>query len=197
MATLEFFYDFTSPYSYLASTQVELVAGRAGGAVRWRPFLLGGVFKATGNRAPIETVAKGRHMWVDLERWSRRLEVPFRRPRTFPVPSILALRAVLAAPPERLAEASHALFRAVWVEDREIGSPAVLAAVLREAGLDGEALVAAAPEQKEALLRQTTEAVERGAFGAPALFVGDELFIGNDRLDFVEAALRDAVAAGR
>jgi len=195
MATLEFFFDFTSPYSYLASTQVETAAARAGGAVRWRPFLLGGVFKATGNHAPIETVAKGRHMWIDLERWSRRLEVPFRRPQTFPVPSILALRAVLGAPPERLAEASRAVFRAVWAEDREIGNPAVLAAVLREVGLDGDALVAAAPAQKEALTSQTNEAVARGAFGAPALFVGDELFIGNDRLDFAEAALRRA--AGR
>jgi 2-hydroxychromene-2-carboxylate isomerase len=192
MATLEFFYDFTSPYSYLASTQVEAVAARAGASLRWRPFLLGGVLKATGNRAPIETVAKGRHMWVDLERWSRRLAVPLRRPQSFPVPTILALRAVLGAPPERLAHASHALFRAVWVEDREIGKPEVVAAVLREAGLDGAALVAAAPAQKEALTRQTQEAVERGAFGAPALFVGDALYIGNDRLDFVEEALRAA-----
>jgi 2-hydroxychromene-2-carboxylate isomerase len=197
MATLEFFYDFTSPYSYLASTQVEAVAARAGATVRWRPFLLGGVFKATGNRAPIETVAKGRHMWIDLERWSRRLEVPLRRPQTFPVPTVLALRAVLAAPPDRLAHASQALFRAVWVEDREIANPVVLAAVLREAGLDGEALVAAAPSQKEALVVSTSEAVERGAFGAPALFVGDQLFVGNDRLDFVEAALRQAAPVGR
>ena len=197
MATLEFFYDFTSPYSYLASTRVEAAAARAGGEVRWRPFLLGGVLKATGNRAPIETVAKGRHMWIDLERWARRLGVPLRRPKVFPVPSLLALRAALAAPPDRLAEASRALFRAVWVEDRELGEPAVVAAALGEAGLDGAALVAAAPAQKETLLRQTAEAVERGAFGAPALFVGDQLFVGNDRLDFAEEALRAAVAAER
>lgn len=197
MATLEFFYDFTSPYSYLASTQVEAVAARAGASLRWRPFLLGGVFKATGNRAPIETVAKGRHMWVDLERWARRLQVPLRRPRTFPVPTILALRAALAAPAERLPEATHALFRAVWVEDREVGDPAVLAAVLGEAGLPGAALVAAAPDQKAALVAQTQEAVDRGSFGAPSFFVGEQLFVGNDRLDFVEAALREAAAAGR
>jgi 2-hydroxychromene-2-carboxylate isomerase len=173
------------------------VTAHAGAALRWRPFLLGGVFKATGNRAPIETVAKGRHMWVDLDRWARRLEVPLRRPQAFPVPSMLALRAVLAAPPEGLRAASRALFRAVWVEDREIGNPTVLAAILREAGLDGEALVAAAPGQKEALASQTAEAVERGAFGAPAFFVGDQLFVGNDRLDFVAEALRAAVASGR
>lgn len=190
MATLEFFFDFTSPYSYLASTQVEALAARTGATLRYRPFLLGGVFKATGNRAPIETVAKGRHMWTDLTRWAKRLEVPMRRPQTFPIPSILALRAVLAAPPEALGPACHAVFRAVWAEDREVGKPEVLAAVLTEAGLDGAALVAAAPGQKEALAAQTQEAVDRGAFGAPSFFVGGELFVGNDRLDFVEQALR-------
>ncbi len=190
MASLEFFFDFTSPYSYLASTQVEGVAARTGATLRYRPFLLGGVFKATGNRAPIETVAKGRHMWTDLTRWAKRLEIPLRRPQTFPVPSILALRAVLAAPPEALPTSCHAVFKAIWAEDREVGKPEVLAAVLTEVGLDGQALVAAAPGLKEALAAQTQEAVDRGAFGAPAFFVGGELYMGNDRLDFVEEALR-------
>lgn len=190
MASLEFFFDFTSPYSYLASTQVEGLAARTGASLRYRPFLLGGVFKATGNRAPIETVAKGRHMWTDLTRWAKRLEVPLRRPQTFPVPSILALRAVLAVPPEALPTACHAVFKAIWAEDREVGKPEVLAAVLTEVGLDGPALVAAAPTMKEALAAQTQEAVDRGAFGAPAFFVGSELFMGNDRLDFVEEALK-------
>jgi 2-hydroxychromene-2-carboxylate isomerase len=192
MAELEFFYDFVSPYSYLASTQVEGLARRTGATLRWRPFLLGGVFKSTGNRAPIETVAKGKHMWTDLDRWARKLEVPLRRPRVFPVPTVLALRAALAAPPEALPAASRALFKAVWADDREVGNPATLAAILGEAGLDGPALVAAAPAQKEALTRQTQEAVDRGAFGAPTFFVGSELFVGNDRLDFVEALLRVA-----
>jgi 2-hydroxychromene-2-carboxylate isomerase len=189
MPTLEFFYDFTSPYSYLASTRVEAVARQGGATLRWRPFLLGGVFKATGNRAPIETVAKGRAMWVDLERWARRLTVPLRRPTTFPIPSILALRAALAAEPAALPPLTHAVFRAAWADGRDIADAAVLAAVLSEAGLDGEALVAAAPDQKTALLRQTQEAVDRGAFGAPTFLIGDELFTGNDRLDFVAEAL--------
>jgi 2-hydroxychromene-2-carboxylate isomerase len=192
MAELEFFYDFISPYSYLASTRVEALATETGATVRWRPFLLGGVFKATGNRAPIETVAKGRHMWTDLTRWANRYEVPLRRPRTFPVSSVLALRAALAAPPEALPALSHAVFKAFWADDRDLASPEVLAAILSEAGLDGPALVAAAPGQKEALVAQTQEAVDRGAFGAPTFFVGTELFVGNDRLDFVEAALRAA-----
>jgi 2-hydroxychromene-2-carboxylate isomerase len=191
MRTLEFFYDFTSPFSYLASTRVEALAARTGAALRWRPFLLGGVLKATGNRAPIEVAAKGRHMLVDLSRWSRRLGVPFRFPEVFPVPSILALRAALVAEGlGQLVPCTHAVYRAVWAEGREIGTPEQLAAVLSAAGLDGPTLAAAAPGQKEALMRQTQEAVDRGSFGAPTFFVGDELFVGNDRMDFVEEALR-------
>ncbi len=193
MAELEFFYDFVSPYSYLASSRVEALAARAHAAVRFRPFLLGGVFKATGNRAPIEVVAKGRHMWVDLERWARRLAVPFRRPETFPVASILALRAAFAAERAgRLVPYTHAVFRAFWGEGRDIADPQVLAAVASSAGLDGPAVVAAAPEFKAALAANTQEAVDRGTYGAPTFFVGGELFVGNDRMDFVEEALRRA-----
>lgn len=193
MATLEFFYDFTSPYTYLASTQVEAVAARAGAAVRWRPFVLGGVFKATGNRAPLEVPAKGRHMLTDLERWAKRLGVPLRFPGTFPFASVLALRCALAAEGQgKLVPFSQAVFRAAWAEEQDVSSPEVLAGLADDVGLDGAALVAAAPGFKEALARQTAEAVERGAFGAPTFFVGEELFVGNDRLDFVEAALRAA-----
>ncbi|HET8733222.1 MAG TPA: DsbA family protein, partial [Anaeromyxobacteraceae bacterium] len=128
MATLEFFYDYTSPYRYLASTRVEAVAARAGAAVRWRPFVLGGVFKETGNRAPIEVSAKGRHMLVDLERWSRRLGVPLRWPGTFPIASVLALRCALAAEPAgKLVPFSQAVFRAAWAEGADVGSADVLA----------------------------------------------------------------------
>ena len=193
MATLEFFYDFTSPYTYLASTQVEAVAARAGAAVRWRPFLLGGVFKATGNRAPLETPAKGRHMLVDLQRWAHRLGVPLRFPGTFPIPTVLALRCALAAEAQgKLVPFSKAVFQAAWVDEQDIASPEVLAGLADDLDLDGAALVAAAPGYKEALVRNTAEAVERGAFGAPTFFVGEELFVGNDRLDFVEAALKAA-----
>ncbi len=193
MATLEFFYDFVSPYSYLASTRVEAIAARTGATLRWRPFLLGAVHKATGNRAPLEVPAKGRHMWVDLDRWAGRLGVPLRRPEPFPFSSMLALRSALAAEAAgKLVPYTHAVYRARWADGRDIADPAVLAAVASEAGLDGAAVVAAAPGHKEALARQTQEAIDRGAFGAPACFVGDQLFVGNDRLDFVEEALRAA-----
>jgi 2-hydroxychromene-2-carboxylate isomerase len=193
---LEFFYDFVSPYSYLASTRVEALAARHATGVRFRPFLLGGVFKATGNRAPIEVAAKGAHMWVDLARWARRLEVPFVRPAVFPCASILALRAAFAADAAgALVPYTHAVFRAYWAEGKDLGEPAVVVAAANRAGLDGAALVAAAPAHKAALLAQTQEAVDRGSFGAPTFFFGQELFVGNDRLELVEEALRAARAA--
>ncbi len=193
MATLEFFYDYVSPYSYLASTRVEEVARRTGATLRWRPVLLGGVFKATGNHAPLETPAKLRHMHVDLARWSQRLGVPLRWPATHPFSTVLALRATLAAEKQgRIAPFTHAVFRAAWVDGQDVTSPEVLARLAGTVGLDGAALVAAAPEYKVALTEQTDEAVRRGSYGAPTFLVGDELFIGNDRLDFVEEALRRA-----
>jgi 2-hydroxychromene-2-carboxylate isomerase len=193
MATLEFFYDFVSPYSYLASTRVEELARRTGATLRYRPFLLGGVFKATGNHAPLETAAKLRHMHVDLTRWSRRLGVPLHFPVTHPFPTVLPLRAALAADRQgRIAPFTHAVFRAAWVDGRDVSSAEVLKALAADVGLDGAALVAAAPEYKAALVEQTDEAVRRGTYGAPTFFVGDELFVGNDRLDFVEDALRRA-----
>jgi 2-hydroxychromene-2-carboxylate isomerase len=193
MATLEFFYDFVSPYSYLASTRVEAEVAKVGGALRFRPFLLGGVFNATGNRAPLETPAKARHMGTDLSRWATRLGVPFAWPARFPVLTVLPLRAAFAAEKAgKLVPYTHAMYRAYWVEGRDISEAAVVEEVARKAGLDGAALVAEAPAYKDALKAQTQEAVDRGAFGAPTFFVGQEMFVGNDRLDFAIEALARA-----
>ena len=184
MAVLEFFYDFVSPYSYLASERVEELARRTGALLRLRPFLLGGVLKATGNQAPVETPAKYRHLKVDLERWSRRLGVPLNFPATHPFSTVLAMRCALAAAAKGLVVPfTHAAFRAAWAEGLDLTRPEVLA------------LVASAPAYKETLLAETEGAVKRGAFGAPTFFVGEEMFVGNDRLDFVEEALRHASGA--
>ena len=192
MATLEFFYDFVSPYSYLASTRVEAEVARVGGKLRFRPFLLGGVFNATGNKAPIENPAKGRHLATDVGRWAKRLGVPFAWPSQFPLLTVLPLRAAFAAEKAGvLVPYTHAVFRAYWAEGRDISNPAVLQEVATRAGLDGATLVAEAPNFKDALKAQTQEAVDRGSFGAPTFFVGEEMFIGNDRLDFAIEALAD------
>jgi len=190
MATLEFFYDFVSPYSYLAATRVEAEVAKVGGTVRFRPFLLGGVFNATGNRAPIETAAKGRYLPTDLSRWAKRLGVPLAWPAKFPVLTVLPLRAAFAA--EKLGKLlpyTHSMYRAYWVEGRDVSDASVVEDVATKAGLPGAALIAEAPSYKEALKAQTQEAVDRGSFGAPTFFVGQEMFIGNDRLDFAIEAL--------
>ena len=195
MATLEFFYDFVSPYSYLASTRVEAEIRKVGAELRFRPFFLGGVFKATGHEGPRATPAKFTHMWTDLQRWANRLGVPLTLPATFPTLTVLPLRAALAAEKAGgLVPYTHAMFRAYWAEGRDVSQPAVVEDVARQAGLDGAALVAEAPSFKEALAKQTQEAIDRGAYGAPTFFVGSEMFVGNDRLDFAIEAL---AAAGR
>lgn len=196
MATLEFFYDFVSPYSYLAATRVEAEVARVGATVRFRPFLLGGVFNATGNKAPIEVAAKAPYLAADCLRWSKRLGVPFAWPARFPVLTVLPLRAAFAA--EKLGKLlpyTHAMYRAYWAEGRDISDAAVVADVAARAGFDGPALVAEAASFKDALKAQTQEAVDRGSFGAPTFFVGQEMFIGNDRLDFAIEALAAASRA--
>ena len=191
--TLEFFFDYASPYSYLASEQVEALAKRTGAELRWRPFLLGAVFKATGNVPPISTASKAAYLGKDLVDWASYLGLPpFQMPSTFPINSLKANRlGLVAAEQGRIVPFSHAAFRAAFVEGKDLNEPAVLAELARAAGLEPEKALAHAETQeiKDALRRNTDEAIARGAFGAPTFFVGDELFFGNDRLMFVERAL--------
>jgi 2-hydroxychromene-2-carboxylate isomerase len=194
--TLEFFFDYASPYSYLACEQVEALAERTGAELRWRPFLLGAVFKATGNVPPISTANKAQYLAKDLLDWTRHLGLPeFRMPENFPIQSLKANRLGLVAIEHgRAGPFSRATFRAAFAEGKDLGDVKVLAELARTAGLPPEAALARIehPEIKDTLRRNTDEAVERGAFGAPTFFVGSEMFFGNDRLMFVERALRAA-----
>jgi len=189
---LDFFYDFVCPYAYLASTGVEALAARTGARLVWRPFLLGGVFRALGtaddpNRALHP--ARARYNLLDMHRWAEHRAVPFRMPPGHPRRTVLALRAALAAGDAALPAASQAIYRAYWAEGRDVEDPAVVAGALSAAGLDGPALVARAPDLKDELFRRTGEAVAAGVFGAPAFVVAGQLFWGQDRMDFAEAAL--------
>lgn len=193
MREVEIWYDVVCPYAYLGSTQIERVAAAAGATVRWEPFLLGGVFNALGvpaNLAASLSEPKRRHNAIDLARWAELFGVPLRMPAEHPRRTVLALRALLAAGPSRVS-ATHALFRAYWVEGLDVSEPAVVRDVLDRAGLDGASCVerASDPAIKEELRRRTDRALERGVFGAPSFFVGEELFWGQDRLDFVARAL--------
>lgn len=196
MKTVEFFYDIGSSYSYLASTQIDAACARAGAKARWRPFLLGGVFKATGNDMPARVPNKARWLLADNLRWAKKYGVGFTMPSRFPLVTITTMRALTAA--DRLfgedaqKTLAHALFRGFWVEDRDVADKTVIAELATKAGLDGVAIASAidAQETKDALRAATDEAVARGAFGAPAMFVGDDLYWGNDRLDQLEERLR-------
>lgn len=185
--SIEFFFDIASPYSYLAATQIDDLGERVGVTVRWRPFLLGGVFKAVGNQPPATLPSRGQYMLKDLHRWAAAYQQPFTFPSTFPMNSLLAMRALTALDEPARPEAALGLFRAYWVDDRDLTRPEVIADIIGEDAPARSVL----PEVKGALRATTDEAVERGAFGAPTIFVGDEMFFGNDRLHFVEALLSD------
>ncbi len=194
MKRLEFFFDYGSPYSYLANSQLGGLVQRTGCELVHRPMLLGGVFKATGNRSPaMEPVeAKRRYGAVEMRRFVALYGCPFRPNPHFPIDTLRIMRAAHAALREGVFPAFHrAVFPAFWAEEVNLGDPDELSRVLLEAGLDAVALVEAAsdPEVKASLRATTEEAVGRGVFGAPTFFVGDEMFFGADRLGFVETAL--------
>lgn len=193
MARFEYFFDYVSPFAYLADTQIPALLARSGAEIVYRPFFLGGVMQAAKNSPPITVPNKGRYMFTDIQRWARRYGVPANPSPHFPVNTLHAMRAAVAALGDPGFAAFHrAMFRGVWVEGQNLADEAVLRAAIDAAGLDGAALLARAkdPGVKETLKRNSDEAVERGAFGAPTFFVGGEMFWGNDRLDFLEEALR-------
>ena len=187
---VEIFYDFSSPFAYLGALRIDAVAARTGASVRWRPMLLGALFREIGTPdVPLFSFpsAKQRYLRRDLERFAERFDIPFRFPSTFPLRSVLALRVALAAGPH-IAEVSRRLFRAVWAEDQDVSDSDVLRRILN----DAPALVdrASSAEVKQALRDNTSEAQRRGVCGAPTFAVGDDLYWGQDRLDLVELALR-------
>lgn len=191
--TLEFYYDYGSPYSYLADTQVEAIARRAGATLVRKPMLLGGVFKATGNSSPAALAQKSRWSAFDMPMWARHYGVPFQRNPFFPVNTLALMRGAAAAQIDGLFERYHpAIYKAMWVDGRNLNDIAEVAEVLTAAGLDARQFGNRIQDQdvKDRLKAATDEAVARGVFGAPTSFVGDMMFFGNDRLPFVEMALK-------
>ena len=191
--TVEFFFDYGSPFSYLADTQLPGIAARTGAAIVHRPMLLGAVLKATGNASPMAVPAKGRYMGRDLERWAKRYGVAFERNLfAFLGNTLRLMRGAVASQKLGVFGRYHpAVFSAAWGNPSDLGNEEVFRSLLERAGIDVGAFLRAIDEQstKDELRRATELAVERGVFGAPTFFVGDEMFWGNDRLDFVERAL--------
>ncbi len=193
--TVEFYFDFGSPATYLAWTQLPALCAAEGAALVYKPMLLGGVFQATGNASPVTIPAKGRFMLQDLARFARRYQVPMQFNPHFPINTLGLMRGAVAVQlyqSQRFEDFLKLIFEAMWVQARNLGDPAVLGEVLAGGGFDPQQLLAWGAEQavKDQLKASTDEAIKRGVFGAPSMFVGSELFFGQDRLDFVREALQ-------
>jgi 2-hydroxychromene-2-carboxylate isomerase len=192
---VEFYFDVGSPAAYLAWTQLPQIARAAGAEIEYRPFLLGGVFQATGNRSPMEVPAKGQYMQDDLQRFARRYGVPFAHNPHFPINTLTLMRGAIGLQmrePARMVPYVDAVYRAIWVDGKNMNDAATVGKVLQQAGFPPEQLLALASDQavKDHLKAETQEAVARGVFGAPTFFVGQDMFWGQDRLDFVKESLQ-------
>jgi 2-hydroxychromene-2-carboxylate isomerase len=196
---VEFYYDLVSPYSYLAHGRIRRICEERGAGLALRPMLLGAVHKAVGLQAPIEIGPKARYQRRDVQRWADYYGLPLRYPEPFPFRTLKTMRAaVFFGEDGDLDSFTREAFALYWEEGgaprgrEEADEDGPIKEVARRVGADpGEVLEgAAARETKRALRDATEEAVGRGVFGAPTFFVGDEMFFGNDRLHFVEAALK-------
>ncbi|WP_242205544.1 MULTISPECIES: 2-hydroxychromene-2-carboxylate isomerase [unclassified Pseudomonas] len=193
--TVEFYFDLGSPATYLAYTQLPKICAATHSELIYVPMLLGGVFKATGNASPAMIPAKGRYMFEDLDRYAKRYGVPLKFNPHFPINTLMLMRAVTGIQlrqPERFQAFIDCLFTALWIDGRSLDEPATVAAVLSEHGFDPQEVLALTDDESvKAKLKDNTEtAVKRGVFGAPSMFIGNQLFFGQDRLDFVEESLR-------
>lgn len=191
---VDFYFDFSSPYGYFAATRVDAVCAAHGATVNWHPFLLGAVFKLT-NAAPLTTYAiKGDYARHDWARLARRHQVPFEMPAHFPFGAVSASRAfyhVRQRDPAEAVRLAKALFRAAFVEQRDIAQVEGVAHVAKAAGFDAEDILAGIrdPAAKDQLKREVEAAIARGVFGSPFFIVEGEGFWGNDRLEEAAAWL--------
>jgi 2-hydroxychromene-2-carboxylate isomerase len=192
--TIDFYFEFASPYGYLASTQIDQLAARHGRATVWHPIMLGAAFKETGAKPLMHTPLKGPYLLHDVPRFARLLGVPFTVPPVMPANSLAASRACLwleADDPALAVRLAKAVFEVHWGEGRDIGAPEQVAEIAAPLGIERAALLAAIadPAIKERLKEATAAAIGRGVFGSPFIFVDGEAFWGADRLDQVEAWL--------
>ena len=195
MKQVEFFFDIGSPFSHIAWRALPEIAERNGAEIVWRPILIGGVFKATGNSSPMTVPAKASYSIIDLQRWAEHYGVAFRMNPYFPINTLPLMRgatAMLMRGPEQLERYLDAIYPAMFEQPVNLGDVQEIGKVLARAGIDPMALMAdiGTDAVKDKLRADTDEAVARGVFGAPTFFVGKDMFWGQDRLMFVEKALK-------
>jgi len=194
MKTFDFYFDFGSPASYLAFTQIPKLEHATQSIAVYKPMLLGGVFQATGNHSPATIPAKGAYTFIDFERFAKRYGVPIQRNPFFPINTLMLMRGAVALQlndAARFMPYCEAVFKAIWVDGLNMNDPKILGKSLFHAGFEPTAMLALCgePSTKDALKAATEAAVSRGVFGAPTFFVGNEMFWGQDRLDWVREAL--------
>jgi 2-hydroxychromene-2-carboxylate isomerase len=202
MAKVEFHFDFGSPNAYLSHLVIPDIERRTGAAFAYVPVLLGGVFRLTNNRSPMESFQgvrnKLEYQRLETQRFIRRHAITrFTLNPFFPVNTLMIMRGAVAAQPEGVfARYVDEVFRHMWAEPKKMDDPAVARAALEESGLDGARLLELTqdPAVKDRLLQNTQGSVERGTFGSPTFFVGDEIFFGKDRLRDVEEEIVGARA---
>ncbi len=190
-APIEFYFDFSSPYSYLGSELIDELAAKYAREVTWRPIMLGAAFQKAGSPLLINVPMKGPYSLRDFSRSARYYGVPFKFPQKFPLATHYAARAyywLLENNPSRAREFAHLIFRAYWVEGRDISELSILLKIAGDAGFDVAALTQAvnAPEIKERMRTETEAAIAKGMFGAPYIIVDGEPFWGADRLPQIE-----------
>ena len=190
---IDFYYDFVSSASYIAYKRLPRMIEKAGGTINWKPMVLGGVFKAVGNSPPTHIPAKGRWLFDDLQRTCSRYGLKFSVNSNFPLNTIMVLRGAVAAEKlgdEVLKKYMDAMFDGAWANDDDLSDPAVVMELMDKAGLPAQEIANMVQDQaiKDELRANTEEAVARGAFGAPTIFVNGEMHWGQDRIDDVMEA---------
>jgi 2-hydroxychromene-2-carboxylate isomerase len=197
MKSVEFYFDLGSPYSYLAYYRLLQMAEQQEIQIVYKPILLGGVFKATGNRSPIEIPVKGAYSILDMQRWAEYYQIPMQMNPHFPMNTLTLMRILTGVQLlhlEKFEQVLKLLFDAMFGTPQNLNEPTVLAEVLKPSGFSVEDIMSMVQSDvvKQKLITETEQAIQRGIFGAPTFFVGDEMYWGQDRLHFVEQALNKA-----
>ena len=192
---VEFYFDVGSPTAYLAYNRLKQLQKQYNCVIDYRPVLLGGLFKASGNSSPVMVPAKGRYMMMDdLPRFAKLYDVPLNSNPHFPINTLNLMRgAVAALDGDYFNTYISAVFNAIWVDSKNMGDMETVIEVLSTAGLNAPSILESTQDAdiKAKLITNTEAAVKRGLFGAPTMFVDEEMFFGQDRLQFVEMALQE------